>query len=45
LKMDTPQILVDHLKTLWLPTSLREYDKIAQQCAVEGVDFGVTCCA
>src|SRR5882672_8124124 len=38
--MDTPQVLLDHhLKTLRLPTFLREYDKIAQQCAAEGVDF------
>jgi len=27
------------LKTLRLPTFLREYDKVAQQCAAEGVDF------
>ncbi len=38
--MDTPQVLLDHhLKTLRLPTFLREYDKVAQQCADEGVDF------
>jgi len=38
--MDTPQVLLDHhLKTLRLPTFLREYHKVAQQCAVEGVDF------
>ena len=36
---DTPQVLlVHHLKTLKLPTFLREYDKIARQCASEGVD-------
>src|SRR5665811_2064690 len=36
--MDTPQVLLDHhLKTLRLPTFLREYDKVAQQCAAEGV--------
>ena len=36
---DTPQLLlVHHLKALRLPTFLREYDKIAQQCAAEGVD-------
>src|SRR4051812_21587802 len=36
---DTPQILLaHHLKALRLPTFLREYDKIAQQCASEGVD-------
>ncbi len=40
LSMDTPQVLLDHhLKTLRLPTFLREYDKVAQQCAAEGVDF------
>src|SRR6266700_7587439 len=39
-EMDTPQVLLDHhLKTLRLPTFLREYDKVAQQCAAEGVDF------
>src|SRR3954467_2982074 len=36
---DVPQILLaHHLKALRLPTFLREYDKIAQQCAAEGVD-------
>ena len=36
---DTPQLLlVHHLKALRLPTFLREYDKLAQQCAAEGVD-------
>ena len=36
---DTPQLLlVHHLKALKLPTFLREYDKLAQQCAAEGVD-------
>jgi DNA replication protein DnaC len=39
LLMDTPQVLLDHhLKTLRLPTFLREYDKVAQECAAEGVD-------
>ena len=37
---DTPQILLEHhLKTLRLPTILREYDKQARQCAVEKADF------
>jgi DNA replication protein DnaC len=37
---DTPQLLlVHHLKALKLPTFLREYDKLAQQCAAEGVDY------
>ena len=38
--METPQVLLEHhLKTLRLPTFLREYDKVAQQSAAEGVDF------
>ncbi len=38
--METPQVLLDHhLKALRLPTFLREYDKVAQQCAAEGVDY------
>ena len=38
--MDTPQVLLEHhLKALRLPTFVREYDKVAQQCAAEGVDF------
>ena len=36
---DTPQILLGHhLKALKLPTFLREYDKLARQCAAEGVE-------
>jgi DNA replication protein DnaC len=36
---EVPQVLLDHyLKTLRLPTFLNEYDKVAQQCAQEGVD-------
>jgi hypothetical protein len=36
---DTPQVLLArHLKALRLPTFLREYDKLARQCAAEGVD-------
>ncbi len=35
----TPQMLITHhLKALKLPTFLREYDKVARQCAEEGVD-------
>ena len=35
----TPQLLLGHhLKALRLPTFLREYDKVARQCAAEGVD-------
>ena len=35
---DTPQLLLEHhLKELRLPTMLREYDKVARQCAVEQV--------
>jgi DNA replication protein DnaC len=37
--IDTPQVLLaHHLKALKLPTFLREYDKLARQCATEGVD-------
>jgi DNA replication protein DnaC len=37
--IDTPQVLLaHHLKALKLPTFLREYDKLARQCAAEGVD-------
>ena len=37
--MDTPQLLLEHhLKALRLPTFQREYHKVAQQCAAEGVD-------
>ena len=36
---ETPHLLLaHHLKALKLPTFLREYDKLAQQCADEGVD-------
>jgi len=36
---DTAQVLLaHHLKALRLPTFLREYDKLARQCAAEGVD-------
>lgn len=36
---DTPQVLLaHHLKALKLPTFLREYDKLARQCAADGVD-------
>jgi DNA replication protein DnaC len=38
--IDTPQVLLEHhLKALRLPTMLREYDKVAQQCAAEDVDY------
>lgn len=37
---DTPQVLLEHhLKELRLPTILREYDKVARQCAAEQVDY------
>jgi len=37
---DTPQVLLEHhLKALRLPTFLREYDKMARQCAEEKTDF------
>ncbi len=32
-------LLETHLKALRLPTFLREYDKVARQCAAEGLDF------
>ena len=36
---DAPEILLaHHLKTLKLPTFLREHQKLARQCAAEGVD-------
>ena len=36
---DTPQLLLaHHLKALKLPTFLREYDKLARQCAADGLD-------
>jgi transposase len=36
---EAPKILLaHHLKTLKLPTFLREYDKLARQCAAEGLD-------
>jgi DNA replication protein DnaC len=36
---DTPQVLLEHhLKKLKLPTFLREYDKLARQCAAENID-------
>ena len=36
----TPRLLLEHhLKELRLPTILREYDKVARQCAVERVDY------
>ena len=36
---EAPRILLDHhLKRLKLPTFLREYEKLARQCAAEGLD-------
>ena len=36
---EAPEILLaQHLKTLKLPTFLREYSKVARQCAAEGLD-------
>jgi DNA replication protein DnaC len=38
--MDTPQVLLEHyLKQLRLPTMVREYPKLAEQCAKEGTTF------
>lgn len=40
---ETPQVLLTHyLKTLKLPTFLREYNKIAKLCAAERLDYEVT---
>ncbi len=37
---DTPQVLLEHhLKLLRLPTFLREYDKVARQCAAQSADY------
>ena len=36
---DAPKLLLDHhLKTLKPPTFLRDHDKLARQCAAEGLD-------
>lgn len=36
---EAPKLLLDHhLKTLKLPTFLREYEKLARQCAADGLD-------
>ena len=41
--MDTPQVLLEHyLKQLHLPTMAREYRKLGEQCAKEGVTFEVS---
>src|ERR1035441_843439 len=52
---DTPQVLLEHhLKQLRLPTFLREYDKVARQCAADrkstrlnsshlGISYAVFC--
>ena len=40
---ETPQILLNHrLKSLRLPTVLREYGKLAKQAAAEGLEKGWT---
>ena len=42
---DTPQVLLAHyLKALRLPTFLREYDKVARQCAAEASTIPASCC-
>jgi hypothetical protein len=36
---EAPKILLaHHLKTLKLPTFLRDHEKVARQCAAEGLD-------
>ncbi len=43
---DTPQVLLNHyLKTLKLPTFLREYEIMASRCALEKVDHVQYCVA
>src|SRR5271170_6161648 len=38
--MDTPRVLLEHyLKQLRLPTVLREFPKLAEQCAKESTTF------
>jgi DNA replication protein DnaC len=38
--LETPQLLLEHhLKALRLPTMLREYDRVARQCAAEDIDY------
>jgi len=38
--MDTPRVLLEHyLKQLRLPTMLREFPKLGEQCAKEGATF------
>src|ERR1700733_13127651 len=38
--MDTPRVLLEHyLKQLRLPTMVREFPKLAEQCAKEGSTF------
>ena len=41
---DTPQVLLEHyLKVLRLPSFSRDYDKVAGQCAQEGIDHPRYC--
>ena len=38
--IETPQLFLEHhLKALRLPTMLREYDRVARQCATEDIDY------
>ena len=38
--MDTPRVLLEHyLKQLRMPTMVREFPKLAEQCAKEGATF------
>ncbi len=38
--MERPNLLLEtQLTTLRLPTFLREYDKLARECANEGLDY------
>jgi hypothetical protein len=41
----TPQVLLAyHLKQLKLPTVLREYDKVARECAATASTTPAICC-
>jgi hypothetical protein len=44
--MDTPRVLLEHyLKQLRLPTVLREFPKLADQCAKKASPSNSFCCA
>ena len=44
--MDTPRLLLEHyLKQLRLPTIMREFTKLGEQCAKEGATLNRIYCA